>query len=704
MAGGRFWTTCTPKYSEIYKVVAPFGTTLDCDMWRGALGTRQMAQSRSDAEILHIRLQFGALCRVTPYKYLYITKNGIIQITICLNCPGGMPSGNSESAQDIIPFHLYSVDHETKETRSFVTPCRAVRTGVRAPKGPHPCFRESLQFDFREILILKAVKLVMNLPNEEHSFNLQKTIGVLGIIFLLAGFWLYASASILLKGPGPYYRDYDPEMAYLLNSLAPFKGAPFFYTDHPGTPVEMTGTMLLGIIYVFFTDHANFIDYLLEHPEYFLNLAHGFITLLSVLCAIYFFLTVFSRLQKPNVCLALSLALLFYGLHPYSFKTLTVWSHTSFNFPLGAGYLILLFRVAHDAQGQISNRLAAGLGLALGVMMAVMINFVPWLMTTLVFIFLSNHIKKISWKKSLMTGSIVVLSCAAGFLVSILPSIHRMPYFFGFIYNLFSHQLLYGTGPEGIPSISLLWSNLHDMVVNAPLVFLAMLASLLISLFIFLRRDRRIREHSSLWALDVSLLLQCGTITLAVLKHPGNHYLLSLAATLPVLSLVILKLSDFHWRFSRQFGNALIIFSIISISAFALLSIKNRQAELLEARAVEAEINRVITEQEIRLNKKPGELLILRTNETYSYCSALLHGDFFTAGVFATEINGLCPSQVYFINRFDWVLYHGTPVAFHDLPWDILVARTWALAGNPSWKKEKIVEYPHNIYLVINEK
>jgi hypothetical protein len=30
------------------------------------------------------------------------------------------------------------------------------------------------------------------------------------------------------------------------------------------------------------------------------------------------------------------------------------------------------------------------------------------------------------------------------------------------------------------------------------------------------------------------------------------------------------------------------------------------------------------------------------------------------------------------------------------------VARTWAL--DPSWKKEKIVEYPLNIDLVINKK
>ena len=546
------------------------------------------------------------------------------------------------------------------------------------------------------------MKLVLNSTNEEHSFNVQKTIGVLGIIVLLAGFWLYVS--IILKGPQPYYRDYDPEMAYFMNSLAPFKGASYFYTDHPGTPVEIIGTMLLGTTYVFSTDHASFISNHLENPEYFLNLAHGFITLLSVLCAIYFFLTVLGTLQKPNVYLALSLALLFYGLHPNSFKTLTIWSHASFNFPLGAGYLILLFTVADCTQGQISNRLAAGLGLALGIMVAVMINFVPWFVTTLVYIFLSNSIKKISWKKGLITGSIIVLSCAAGFLVSILPSIHRMPYFFGFIYKLFTHQLLYGTGPEGIPSISLLWSNLHDMVTAAPMVFFVMLASPLISLFIFLQRNSRVPENHRFWALNFSLLLQCGMITLAVLKHPGEHYLLSLTATLPVLSLVIVKLSDFNWKFSRQFGNALIIFSIISISAFAFLSIKNRYADLLEARAVETEINRVIAEQEIRFNKKPGELIILRTNGTYSYCSALLHGDFFTAGVFATEITKWCPSQAFFFNRFDWVLYHGIPVAMHDLPWDILVARTWALADNPSWKKEKIVEYPQNIYLILNEK
>src|SRR5689334_10029346 len=115
----------------------------------------------------------------------------------------------------------------------------------------------------------------MKSTDAKHSFHVRETIGVLGILVLLGGFWLYVS--IVFKGPQAYYRDYDPQMAYFLNSLAPFKGAPYVYADHPGTPVEIIGTLLLGISYVFFTDHASFINTYLEHPELFLNLAHGLI-------------------------------------------------------------------------------------------------------------------------------------------------------------------------------------------------------------------------------------------------------------------------------------------------------------------------------------------------------------------------------------------------------------------------------------------
>ena len=47
--------------------------------------------------------------------------------------------------------------------------------------------------------------------------------------------------------------------------------------------------MLLGAAYVSTPDPANFIRDYLENPALFLSVAHGLITLLSVLCAVYFF-------------------------------------------------------------------------------------------------------------------------------------------------------------------------------------------------------------------------------------------------------------------------------------------------------------------------------------------------------------------------------------------------------------------------------
>jgi hypothetical protein len=149
---------------------------------------------------------------------------------------------------------------------------------------------------------------------------------------------------------------------------------------------------------------------------------------------------------------------------------------------------------------------------------------------------------------------------------------------------------------------------------------------------------------------------------------------------------------------------SLIVFFIISISVLAVVSIRNRKAELLETRAVESEINQAIAEQEHLLGKKLGELLILRSNSTYSYCSARLYGDFYTFGVFAQEINALCPSQGYFFYQYNWVLYHGTQVAINDLPWDILVARTGALIGNTAWReKGTLYEYSHDVSLLIRK-
>src|SRR5512143_2465571 len=54
-----------------------------------------------------------------------------------------------------------------------------------------------------------------------------------------------------LQRISPFYEYYDPEFAYLMNSLEVFKGEPYAYVDHPGTPLEVIGSVIYASTYPF---------------------------------------------------------------------------------------------------------------------------------------------------------------------------------------------------------------------------------------------------------------------------------------------------------------------------------------------------------------------------------------------------------------------------------------------------------------------
>ena len=75
-------------------------------------------------------------------------------------------------------------------------------------------------------------------------------------------------------------------MAYMMSSLSVYKSVPYYYVDHPGTPVELLGTLLLGATRPLAKAAGEApVNYILERPEVFFSIAHGFITLLSITTA-----------------------------------------------------------------------------------------------------------------------------------------------------------------------------------------------------------------------------------------------------------------------------------------------------------------------------------------------------------------------------------------------------------------------------------
>ncbi len=160
------------------------------------------------------------------------------------------------------------------------------------------------------------------------------------LVLVIVGFWVYVD----LLHPAPFFTPkYDPEMPYLLNSLAIFKSRPYAYIDHPGTPLEVVGTLILGLIKVtqgLTSDEL--VQTVLADPGTFLRWAHGLLAVGSALTATLILWFGHPVRRWGDLLPATSAAVAFYAVHPSdAFETLSYWSHNSLNFP--AGTLLLLF-------------------------------------------------------------------------------------------------------------------------------------------------------------------------------------------------------------------------------------------------------------------------------------------------------------------------------------------------------------------------
>src|SRR5512141_2770089 len=94
------------------------------------------------------------------------------------------------------------------------------------------------------------------------------------LLFLapILAYWIYC----LLIQPAPHYDGIDPEYEYFLNSLGAFKRQPYAYVDHPGTPLEMVGTLILAGTYPWLAGNPEgFVGFHLRHPQVFFTLAYG---------------------------------------------------------------------------------------------------------------------------------------------------------------------------------------------------------------------------------------------------------------------------------------------------------------------------------------------------------------------------------------------------------------------------------------------
>jgi hypothetical protein len=389
------------------------------------------------------------------------------------------------------------------------------------------------------------------------------TLAVLGVIPLL----LLAVGLHLKAMRGPYWlgMNSDPEYAYLFNSLLILSGKPPFLIEHPGTPVQTLGAVVVRVVFGV-SGRGSLIDDVVRRPELYLSAIH--LCLISVTALLVFSAGVIVLRQTQQLSLAILVQLapwlsvnLLEELSRVRPELLLVGMSVVF------GALILL--TTREGTSHRDDPSALVFGGVVGIALATKLTALPLL--------LGPFVVFDGWRPRLL----FLGASTIGFLAGILPALPRMLSMGKWSANLLIHSDGYGSGPasfiDPVRYVPALWS----LVGGEPVVVSVMVCSAVVWLVC---RQRR--------ALGAALVVQIAQF-LMVAKHPGPHYLVPAIGTLGVS----LCLCWQYWASrARPPFRVLAVPLLAGLLVFQGLGLRSRSLALQAARIDQEMIARVTEE------------------------------------------------------------------------------------------------------------
>jgi len=482
--------------------------------------------------------------------------------------------------------------------------------------------------------------------------------------------------------PLPFYSlKYDPEMAYFMNSLALFKGVPYMYIDHPGTPVEVIGSMLLALTRPWTRAFgALFIPYHLANPQVFLALAHGFVTLASVVCVILLARHAVTGESPRAVMASVAVAVCFFAAYPSAaFGVLTGWSHNSFAFSFGTLFLgVWAFRLRRETD--VSSMEAVIAGAMAGLLAAVQLYFLAWGLGLVVGLALYGWFRGNGGRAVAARAIAASVGLAAGFSIGFAPVMFRFREFYLWVDRLLFHQGRYGGGSEGVVEPERWFENLRRLWPQSPWTFI--MTFLIVGLvFVAMRAGKGGPcQHPAWWASALSLLSMLALVWWAIGKHPGTHYLVAVAAVLPLLlglALEVLVRRE-GWGGALAIGAGGLI--VASFAVGGAMSAAGQARTARQIAAAEEILERTFRQYAARLGKDRAQLTILWGYGVPSRCMALRFGDLSTGLALEDEVDALCPNEWAYEVWGGYVQYPGAhTMASVRRPWDLIIVPGRAL-------------------------
>jgi len=502
----------------------------------------------------------------------------------------------------------------------------------------------------------------------------EQRIEKLGLILVVIpplAYWIYWTLN------PSYWFNADPAAVYFVDSLSVFAGYSYKFVDHPGTPVHLIGSFLLTLTYPFFSSQEAFINFYLSRPGAFFLMTNTFLLVTNIICVIVFYKTVVKSLRHHQTLGGIALALLYFALHPYSFPSLTFWSHNSFNFPFGTLWLLWLYTELRRDE-EIGNRKLVLMGFAAGILAVAQTYFIVWLLSGIFTIFVFSMRLDRTFKQAVLSGAYMLAGGVVGILAMLVPVYKELPRFAGWLTRIITHQGLYGTGEKGIYtlamipiSISYWWATIRPMMLVLGFALIAL------GIFVLWHKRSVVKIPPGTFAMLIGLLFQTALVLFVLSKAVLRlRFSLSLAALLPVLVLIVLKLSEMTpWaasKLKKSFYAAILIGVIFALAH----QISLQQGRASVERDAPLAKEQAVTSLAQRKDVSEKDIVVVYAFAVPLKCPGLLLASNWT-GSFEREIASLCPNQYFILDvneGLDADFNTVRPIMdIRDIAWDLVV-------------------------------
>jgi hypothetical protein len=473
-----------------------------------------------------------------------------------------------------------------------------------------------------------------------------------------------------------YWFTIDPAAWYFMDSLAIFKGSSYVYVDHPGTPVHVLGSILLGLTYPFLGGREAFIRYHLANPETFFTLANVLLIAGNIATIYVFYRTISAALKQDRILAGTALSLMYFGVHPSGFDTLTYWSHNSFNFVFGTLWLLWLYQELQTGS-DVRQRKIFLLGLTAGAMATTQLYMLSWLVGGLITLFVYTLRRHKTVGQAIGNSLLMSGSGLLGILIMLVPVYRELPRFFGWLSRLIGRRGLYGAGEEGIYSPNLISTSLVYWSHKIPLVMLALLLVLII--FGGIAWFSKSRDLTAMPAGDLALVIGLLAQTLLLLLMMSKMYyrliyVLSVTAILPVLFLLAMKHLEQLERRDKILKRAFYIGLIASTIFFMLREMRLQQPRVRVESEVQAATSQVIAQLAEAKGVPEEQIAVVYTVSTPLKCAGLIMANNWIRA-FDNELQDQCPNQsAVYDYAYDTRMNLPQPVRpIEEIHWDLVV-------------------------------